>query len=815
MSTIATTNDQQISFENVIDARSQALLGDHRIGGQCVLPAAAQIDMALSGYELLAPGREITLSEVFFRMPVAAPADGAVELRLSVDARSCQLWSRSHAGEQWQNAMEGAVKSHYRSAPVYRSVADLHQRCPRAVEFERLQRWYQVCGATYGPIYRTLRTLALGPSSALALLDLTMPADPAAQHRVHPAILDGAVQALILSLMAETDVLQPAAAAFTPWHLRAVLSRRPVQGPVWCAIEREAPANGAGECVTGSCWLMSRQGEVLLELQGMTLRGALERAGTRIAMAVAEAPPLIAPPWLGAPERSSVPESPTHAETREWAADPAHLQQRLVEMFREALRAEHIGPDDDVLELGLDSMMAIEVASSLADLGFQIDPPLLFDLPTVRQLAAHLVRPHRHLEPAPPVARPGAPPTPSSPVPHTFLERRLAERNKEDYAIRDRGDYFFEPVVTAARGGWIETGGRWLLNFTSYTYLDLIGHPHIDQCAREAIARFGTGTHGVRLLAGTMELHCELEQTIATFKGTEDAVVFSSGYMANLATIAALVGPGDYIIGDIFNHASIVDGCRLSGATFLQFAHNDLRDLERSLVKAGSAGKLVVVDAVFSMDGDIIDLPGVVGLCQKYDAALMVDEAHSLGVLGATGHGIEEHFGLPATSVPIKMGTLSKTIPSVGGYVAGSKDLIFALKQNARGFAYSGAITPAQTAAAKAAFEIIAASPERTRKLAANTQYYRTRLHALGFDTLRSETAITPVVCRSAAQACEFARLCQRRGLFVQPIVYPVVPTATPRLRTIVTAGHTTQDLDTAIEVLTQAGREIGLIEPS
>ncbi|MGH2733116.1 MAG: aminotransferase class I/II-fold pyridoxal phosphate-dependent enzyme, partial [Actinomycetota bacterium] len=487
------------------------------------------------------------------------------------------------------------------------------------------------------------------------------------------------------------------------------------------------------------------------------------------------------------------------------------LGQDLAATFRKALRVERISPDDNVLELGLDSMMAVEVASSLARLGFEIDPPLLFQLPTLQQLAEHLLPPQRRHEPAPPAPAPLV----VSSEPRPFLERRLAAMNKDDYEIRERGDYLFEPVLSAARGGWIETNGRRLLNFASYSYLDLIGHPHINRCAREAIERFGTGTHGVRLLAGTTTLHRELEQTIAAFKGAEDAVVFSSGYMANLATIAALVGRGDYIIGDVFNHASIVDGCLLSGATFLQFAHNDLSDLERCLIKAGGAGKLVVVDAVFSMDGDIIDLAGVARLCQRYDAPLMVDEAHSLGVLGATGSGIEEHFGLPSTTVPIKMGTLSKAIPSVGGYVAGTGDLIFALKHGARGFMFSAAITPAQTAAARAAFEVISASPERTQKLAANTLYYRSRLHALGFDTLASETAVIPIICRSSQQAYDFAHLCQHRGLFVQPIVYPAVPTTTPRLRTIVTAGHTEQDLDTAIDLLARAGAEIGLISPA
>ncbi|MET4927451.1 pyridoxal phosphate-dependent aminotransferase family protein, partial [Streptomyces sp. PSRA5] len=400
-----------------------------------------------------------------------------------------------------------------------------------------------------------------------------------------------------------------------------------------------------------------------------------------------------------------------------------------------------------------------------------------------------------------------------SDAPHgRFLDRRIDALSTEDRLIVAKDEYFYEPVIEEATGPRIKFDGRWFLNFASYSYLGLIGHDYIEDQVLRAVERHGTGAHGVRLLAGTLHLHRELELALARFLGTEDAIVFSSGYMANVATVGALVGPGDVVIGDVYNHASILDGYRLSGASVITYAHNDLTDLERALRKAGEAGRLVVTDAVFSMDGDVADLPGIVELCERYDAPLMVDEAHSLGVLGATGRGITEHFGIDPARVDVKMGTLSKTVPSAGGYVAGSSDLVFALKNNARGWMFSAAVTPAQVAAAKAAIEVMEAAPSLTRDVQAKTTRYREQLRALGFDTLASETPVVPIICSSADQAGTMARLCQQDGLFVQPIVYPAVPRTLPRLRTIVNLSHSDADLDAAVVTLEKAGRACGLI---
>ena len=379
---------------------------------------------------------------------------------------------------------------------------------------------------------------------------------------------------------------------------------------------------------------------------------------------------------------------------------------------------------------------------------------------------------------------------------------------------RERGLYFYLEPVKELRDGRVVVEGRGeMIMLSSYSYLGLLGHPQIEAAAKEAIDRFSTGTHGVRLLAGTLTLHNELEQRIARFKGAEAAIVYSSGYVTNLSTISTLVRRGDLVICDKLNHASIVDGCLLSGARFLRFRHNDMEHLEQRLAQADpGANKLVVVDAVFSMDGDIIDLPGVSRLCRQYGALLMVDEAHSLGVLGQAGHGIEEHFGLPPEAVDVKMGTLSKTIPSVGGYVAGSAKLIELLKHQARGFIFSAALPPAQVGAALAAFDVIEQEPERVASLQHHMAYFRDRLQALGFDTLNTESAIVPVICREDEKAWTMAKLCQDEGLFVQGIPWPVVPQGMARLRCIVTAAHTPEDIERCLEVIERAGRSTGVI---
>jgi 8-amino-7-oxononanoate synthase len=379
--------------------------------------------------------------------------------------------------------------------------------------------------------------------------------------------------------------------------------------------------------------------------------------------------------------------------------------------------------------------------------------------------------------------------------------------------IRSNDLYFYNQPVQELRGGSrVLVRGREMGMYASYSYLGLLGHPRINAAARAAVEKFGTGTHGVRLLAGTLSLHEELEATIASFKQTEAAVTFTSGYVTNLTAISTLVGRGDYVLSDKLNHASIVDGCLTSGAEFRRFKHNDMEDLEHRLQQVpDDAARLVIADAVFSMDGDVIDLPRVVELCRRYDAYLMIDEAHSVGVLGATGRGIEEHFGMQG-AIDIKMGTLSKTIPSVGGYIAGKQELIDYLRHISRAYIFSAALPPAQAAAANEAFKVILDEPERLTRLNRNTQMFINGLKAAGFDTMLTTTAIVPVLCGSDERAYTLTREAQHRDVFVLPVVSPAVPEGLARLRATVTAAHEPADMEHAIEVITDVGKRLGII---
>jgi glycine C-acetyltransferase len=383
---------------------------------------------------------------------------------------------------------------------------------------------------------------------------------------------------------------------------------------------------------------------------------------------------------------------------------------------------------------------------------------------------------------------------------------RLAEGRANDY-------YFFNQPIEELKGGSrVRLRGREMGMYASYSYLGLIGHPRIDAAAQAAVRKYGTGTHGVRSLAGSLALHEELEATIAAFKNTEAALTFTSGYVTNLSVISTLVGRGDYVLSDKLNHASIVDGCLTSGAEFRRFKHNDMADLEHRLQQVpADAARLVIADAVFSMDGDVIDLPRVVDLCRRYGAYLMIDEAHSVGVLGATGRGIEEHFGLQ-DAIDIKMGTLSKTIPSVGGYIAGKQELIDYLRHVSRAYIFSAALPPAQAAAANEAFKVILDEPERIQRLNRNTRLFIDGLKSAGFDTLATTTAIVPVLCGSDERAYQMTRYAQHRDLFVLPVVSPAVPEGLARLRATVTAAHEPADMEKAIEIITAAGKEIGIL---
>ena len=393
------------------------------------------------------------------------------------------------------------------------------------------------------------------------------------------------------------------------------------------------------------------------------------------------------------------------------------------------------------------------------------------------------------------------------------IVRRMQAMLERVATLKENDLYFYNQPISELHGGArVVVNGREMGMYASYSYLGLVGHPRINAAAKAAVDKYGTGTHGVRTLAGSLTIHQELEETIAEFKHAEAAITYSSGYVTNLTVISTLMGRGDYVFSDKINHASIVDGCIMSGAKFRRFRHNDMAQLEKMLSQApADAGKMVVADAVFSMDGDIIDFPKVVELCQKYDAWLMIDEAHSTGVLGKTGRGIEEHFDMPGV-IDIKMGTLSKTIPSVGGYVAGKKDLITFLRHASRAYIFSAALPPAQAAAANEAFKVILDEPWRVEKLNANTEQFITGLQARGFDTMNTVTAIVPVLCGEDDTAFALTRYAQRHDVFMLPVVSPAVPVGLARLRATVLAAHEPDEIEYAMDVLAAGGKELGSI---
>ena len=373
--------------------------------------------------------------------------------------------------------------------------------------------------------------------------------------------------------------------------------------------------------------------------------------------------------------------------------------------------------------------------------------------------------------------------------------------------------YYNQAIDEILPGMKVRVRGREMGMYASYSYLGLVGHPRINEAAKAAVDKYGTGTNGVRSLAGTLALHTELEETIANFKHTEAAVTYSSGYATNLTVVSALMGRGDYVLSDKLNHASIVDGCLMSGAEFRRFKHNDMEHLETMLQNVpDGAAKMVIADSVFSMDGDIIDLPKMVELCQKYGAWLMIDEAHSVGVLGKKGTGIEEHYNLYG-AIDIKMGTLSKTIPSVGGYVAAKKDIVTYLRHASRAYIFSAAIPPAQAAAANEAFKVILDEPWRIERLNENTKQFIGGLKSMGFDTMLTETAIVPVLCGEDEVAFALTRECQHQDVFVLPVVSPAVGEGLARLRATVTAAHEPSEIERAMDVIGEAGKKLGIIK--
>jgi glycine C-acetyltransferase len=370
-------------------------------------------------------------------------------------------------------------------------------------------------------------------------------------------------------------------------------------------------------------------------------------------------------------------------------------------------------------------------------------------------------------------------------------------------------------TLESPQGAWLNIEGKKVLNMCSNNYLGLCFDEELKEAAIDGIRKWGVGPGAVRSIAGTLELHNELERELAKFKRVESTLVVQSGFNANQSVIAPIVSEEDAILSDELNHASIIDGVRLTKAMRYVWKHKDVNDLETQLRKAESDGarrKLVITDGVFSMDGDLAPLPEIVEKTNKYGAILMVDDAHGEGVLGSHGRGIVDHFGLHG-SVDIEVGTLSKAFGVVGGFVAGKKTLIDYLKQKARPFLFSSSLSPAETSAAIAAVRKLSSSDELVKTLWSNAGYFKDQLKALGFDTGHSETPITPVMLYDAKLSSTFSKRLFEESIFASSIGFPTVPKGKARIRVMISASHSRKDLDFAVSKFELIGKELGVIK--
>ncbi len=383
---------------------------------------------------------------------------------------------------------------------------------------------------------------------------------------------------------------------------------------------------------------------------------------------------------------------------------------------------------------------------------------------------------------------------------------------EEIEGLQSAGLYTNIRTLGSAQGAWLMVDGKRVLNFCSNNYLGLANHPKIAAAAK-AIDEYGVGPGAVRTIAGTMDLHVKLEKRLAEFKHVEAAVTFQSGFNANTATIPALVGKGDVIFSDRLNHASIIDGCRLSGAKIKAYEHNSPESLEEMLKEhlPEYNRALVVTDGVFSMDGDIAPLDKLYEVTQKYDVLLMVDDAHGEGVLGHGGRGIVDHFGLHG-KVDVEIGTMSKAFGVVGGIVAGKQVIIDWLKQRGRPFLFSSAMTVPDAAACLAAVDLLEESTELVDKLWDNGRYFQAEMKTLGFDTGKTQTPITPVILGEATLAQQFSKALYEAGVFGTAIAFPTVPQGTARIRVMISAAHQQEDLDKGLEIFAEVGKKLGVI---
>ncbi|MGX7035779.1 glycine C-acetyltransferase [Enterococcus hirae] len=395
----------------------------------------------------------------------------------------------------------------------------------------------------------------------------------------------------------------------------------------------------------------------------------------------------------------------------------------------------------------------------------------------------------------------------SSEVLSTYLEQELA-------LLKEKGLYNTIDILEGANGAIIEVAGKNLINLASNNYLGFADRVELKQACIDATNRYGVGAGAVRTINGTLRIHQELENKIAEFKGTEAAIAFQSGFNCNMGAISAIMTKEDAILSDELNHASIIDGCRLSGAKIIRVKHQAMNDLEEKAKEAVNSGKynkiMYITDGVFSMDGDVANLPDMIPIAEKYGLITYVDDAHGSGVMGK-GAGTVKHFGLQQ-KIDMQMGTLSKAIGVVGGYVAGSKSLIDWLKSRGRPFLFSTSLTPGAAGAALASIQLMQDHPELVEKVWENAIYFKEKLKKIGYDIGVSETPITPVILGDESLTQQFSKKLIENGLYVKPIVYPTVPLGTGRVRNMPTAAHTKEMLDHAVAIYQKVGNEMGII---
>ena len=401
-------------------------------------------------------------------------------------------------------------------------------------------------------------------------------------------------------------------------------------------------------------------------------------------------------------------------------------------------------------------------------------------------------------------------PKPAAPGPPIFDKVRTYNSAAQ---VRALGLYPYFRTISSAQDTEVLMEGKRVLMLGSNSYLGLTNHPRIKEAARAAVEKYGTGCAGSRFLNGSLDIHLELEAALARLVNKEAALLYSTGFQVNLGVISALVGKGDYVIGDKSNHASIVEGCLLATGKFLRFPHREMEALENRLDQLDpEAGKLIVVDGVFSMEGDIIQLPELCRIARKHNAAVMVDDAHAIGVLGKNGAGTANHFGL-TDQVHLIMGTFSKSLASLGGFIGSDADTIDFLKHHSRPLIFSASMSPANAAAVLAALEIMANEPDRIAQLWRNTERMKQGLLRIGFDLGDSETPILPVLCRDMVTTFRFCKSLQDEGVFVNPVVPPAVAPGHELIRISLMATHTDKQIDFALEKLQKVGRGLGLVD--